>query len=227
MKLQLISLLANRKKTIIVKQFILAFIILIFECCTNSKQKSSTEKAYSTINKRFDKIYIQDESSYSKAFLNDLKASDYPDSIKLIDNYIIVKNDTITFPNDLDKNKKYTFKAIRDNQQYTLIVERINETTLHYDLHIYKNDKLIFAGKDEANLNGLFFLGAEMDEDDITGEAYGSTEYWKKSNDYWLSIRVGMGKDNKNRLRAKITLASNNKQKMKFELHNCPTLRTE
>jgi len=73
----------------------------------------------------------------------------------------------------------------------------------------------------------MFFLGCEVDIDDLTGEGYSSYEYWDQTKDSWLSIRVGTTKDNNGKQRAKITYGGNSKDVMGIDLKDCPTLRIE
>lgn len=66
-----------------------------------------------------------------------------------------------------------------------------------------------------------------MDEDTELGEGYGSSEYWDNSNNCWFSIRIGIGKDENKKQRAKLTYGCEDKSKQRLNLDECPTLRTE
>jgi hypothetical protein len=173
-----------------------------------------------------DKIYIKDESRYSKVFVNELRSSNYADPIKLIDNYMIVGADTVKFPGDLKLGKKYTFKASKEDQSYLLNLNRINESALKFDFKLYQKDSLIYNEQGEANLAALFFLAEEVDEDDQSGDSYSAIEYAKRTKDCWFTIRMGIGTDDNNRLRAIIKQGCESKSKPAL-IGNNITLRTE
>jgi hypothetical protein len=65
-------------------------------------------------------IYIKDKSQYNQTFINELTNAYHNESIKLIENFIIVGNDTTQFPTELEINKKTVFTGIRNNKFYEL-----------------------------------------------------------------------------------------------------------
>jgi len=200
--------------------------------CSNKTEKQKENKSKDTLQiaptkEKQSKIFIKDKTKYSATFINELTASNYNEPIKLIDKYIVVGKDTTEFPHDLNVNQTTIFKATKDNKNYDLTVTRINETTLKFIFKLTDNDqKTLHTESGEATLGAMFFLASEVDEDDQTGEAYGSSEYWKTDNDGRFSARIG-SKDDNGKLRATITYWCDGKRKDKINLDDCPTLRTE
>jgi len=217
----------NMRKIIL----IITLTLGLFSCNNKAKiqkenQSKNTLQIVSTKEKNW-KIFIKDKKNYSTTFIDELNASNYSEPIKLIDNHIIVGKDTTDFPHDLNIDQTTVFKATKDKRNYDLTVTRINETTLKFIFKLTDNEqKTLHSEKGEATLGAMFFLASEVDEDEQTGEAYGSSEYWKKKNDSWLSIRVG-GKDNNGKLRSIITYGCSDKKKKELNLDECPILRTE
>jgi hypothetical protein len=174
-------------------------------------------------------IYIKDKSQYNQAFINELTNAYHNESIKLIENFIIVGNDTTQFPTELEINKKTVFTGIRNNKFYELILIRKNLTEIVFTFFIRNNEDEIKLPIKEgtATLGALFFLASEVDEDEVTAEVYGSSEYWKKDGNCWLSIRVGISKDKNGENRAKISFGCEEKSSQHLTLDECPTLRTK
>lgn len=200
--------------------------------CNNKSEKQEESQSKDTLQTSLakgkqDKVFIKDKTKYSTTFIDELIASNYSEPIKLIDGLIIVGKDTTDFPHDLNINQATVFKATKDKKEYSLTVTRINETTIKFIFKLSDTEqKNVHIEKGEATLGAMFFLAFEVDEDDQTGEAYGSSEYWKKKKDSWLSIRVGE-KDNDGKLRAIIAYSCDDKNKKESNLNNCPILRTE
>lgn len=213
------------------KNLVLSVMILNLVSCGNRNSQnihptSASLQTISTIDRK-SKIIIDDPSNYSKVFLDEFTASNSKESIQLIGNTIIVGSDTTSFPGSLAIDKTYTFKAIKDNQQYELKVKRMNLTTLNFNFNLYENDHLLYADKGDAHLGARFYLASEMDQDEQNGEGYGSYEYWQRKDDCWLSIRIGMDKDRNGKERAKVTFGCNDPSKRSLDCGHCPTMRTE
>lgn len=194
-------------------------------CELDNNMHVDTLPTVSTDKQQLD-IYIKDKSQFDQTFINGL--ADYNEPVKLIDNYIIAGKDTTYFPNDLSLNKATTFKATKNNNKFVLTVTRTNLTNLIYSYQLLdKDNKTIDTKSGKAILGSMFFLASEVDEDDLTGTAYGSCEYWDKANDCWLAIRIGIGKDDNGKLRAMLNYGCNDKSIQTLNLDECPTLRTE
>jgi len=211
--------------------YILTLALGLGSCTNRTTEKLADKSSVDTLQtvlagKKQEEIYIKDKSQYDQTFIDGLE--DYNEPIKLIDNYIITGKDTTYFPNDLSLNKAITFKASKANNNFLLTVTRTNFTNLTYNFQLTdKDNKIIDTKAGKANLGSMFFLASEIDEDSETGEGYGSCEYWDKSNDCWLAIRIGIGKDDNGKQRAILNYGCNDKSKQKLNLDECPTLRTE
>jgi hypothetical protein len=188
------------------------------------KNSIDTSQTVST-DKHQQDIYIKDKSQYDQTFIEGL--SDYNEPIKLIDNFLIIGNDTTYFPDDLNLNEEYIFKANKDSQNYVLKVRRINATSLKFNFQLFDNSKLLHTETGVAILPSLFFLGPEGEPDIQTGNSFFSHEYLKKDNGFWLCINIGIDKDSKGKQRAKITYRYTDKSKQTTNLEECPILRLE
>lgn len=211
-------------------QLLIPLIILVAACHdskvdSNNGQVETLPPASQT--HKQDNLFIKATSNYSKVFLDDLTSLQYNEPIQLIDDFIIVGSDTTTFPKDLNIHQLYHFKATKDNQLFDLMVKRINATTLHFTFRLYENNSLLQTHRGEAHLGADFFLAPEGDEDEEKGDGYGCHEYWQKTNNARVSLRIGMGEDEDGKKRAKITFDGNDLSKKALTLQNCPTLRTE
>ncbi len=210
--------------------YILTLTLLLLSCSGKTRKTVDT-KSVDTLqtisaDKKQSDIYIKDKSQYDQSFIDGL--SDYKEPIKLIDNYILTGKDTTYFPNDLSLNKATTFKATKDNNKFVLTVTRTNLTNLTYNFQLTdKDNKTVDTKSGKAILGSMFFLASEMDEDSQSGDGYGSSEYWDKTNNCWFSIRIGIGLDNNGKQRAMLTYGCEDKNKQSLKLKECPTLRTE
>ena len=211
--------------------YILTFVLGLLSCnnqTTEKKADSNTTEALQNVSadKQQQKIYIKDKSQYDQTFIDCL--ADYNESIKLIDNFVITGKDTTYFPDDLQLNKKITFKGTKNNNEFVLTVTRINLTTLIYNFQLTDKDNNSTDTKSgKAILGSMFFLASEVDEDDQTGSAYGSSEYIEKFNECWFYIRIGIGPDDNGKQRATLVYGCEDKNKQILNLDECPTLRTE
>lgn len=156
------------------------------------------------------KIYIKNKTLYSKDFVDEMLSSNYPFPIKVINNCIIVNNDTIYFPNDLDLNKEYIFNATDENQYHILTLKRINLSTINYIFNIYENEKLVYSNEGEANMNIYFFVDSYFPENCKTTEYYDATEYYNKKCENGVIFAIGIILDNNFNYRAYVYALNNN-----------------
>lgn len=196
----------------------------------HATEKAVNKNAVDTLQKvsvdKQQEIYIKDKSQYDQTFIDGL--ANYNAPVKLIDNYIITGRDTTCFPDDLPLNKKTIFKVTKDNSNFVLTITRTNFTNLTYNFQLTdKDNKTIDTKSGKAILGSMFFLVSENDEDSQTGDGYKSSEYWDKTNNCWLSIRIGIGLDNNGKQRAMLTYGCEDKNMPTLNLEECPTLRTE
>lgn len=172
-------------------------------------------------------IFIKDKSKYSQVFIDDL-TKNYKEPVKIIDNYIVLGSDTTFFPNDLALNQATIFKGTKGNNNYKLTLTRTHETTLNFTfIQTDKDGKILNTQVGEAVLGAMFFLAAEEDEDETNETTYGAYQYGKTEKDCWLSVRVGIGKDDNGKKRAKIIFGCQDSTQKTLSLDQCPTLRTE
>lgn len=165
-----------------------------------------------------------DTTLYDQSFLKGL--TEYNEPLKIVGNYILLGQDTVYFPEELPLNKETLFKGAKDATSFALSVVRKNMTSLQYSFQMLDQQGNVSYDKTgRATLGSLFFLGSETDDDDSTGEAYGSVEYWDESSDCSFAIRIGE-KDNEGKLRARIKLSCNGEAAKNIDLNDCPTLRT-
>jgi hypothetical protein len=214
------------KQTIYI--FILAFGL--WSCNNQTKEKNLNKSSADTLqnvatDKQKQETTIKDKSQYDKSFVDGL--SEYNEPIELIENFILVGQDTVYFPEDLYLNKETIFKGTKDQKNFVLSLTRTNLTSLNYTFQVLDKDfKTINKKSGRATLGSLFFFGSETDEDDETGEDYLSVEYYHNTADCSIAIRIGE-KDGNGKLRAKIKLYCEDNKLKNIGLDDNPTLRTE
>jgi hypothetical protein len=210
--------------------YILTIAFGLISCNSQTTEKtgekiSADSTKTNSIEKQRKDIYIKDKSQYDKTFIDGLTDNNEP--IRLIDNYIITGKDTTYFPEDLKLNKRTIFTALKDNSKFILEVTRTNLTNINYDFQLLGKDNAIIDSKSgQAVLGSGFFLAPEGDIDTEMG-GYGSYEYWDKTKNCWLSIRIGIGRDTNGKQRAKLNYSCNDKNQKTIDLDECPVLRTE
>jgi hypothetical protein len=153
------------------------------------------------------KIYsrkIKDDMSdsvslFSNEFLQMLNEPWFCD-MKIKNGKLFYKSHEIEFPNDLELNRKYEFLSDSGETESALNVQRINYTSLSY-IYLLKQSDSIKKIEGFAHI-GAFFLASEIDEDpEEQNIAYGSNQYDDTNG---VSLRIGIGKDSKGRLRANV-----------------------
>ena len=210
--------------------YILILVFGLSSCNNQTKEKTVHKNSVDTLqivsaDKQQQHIYIKDKSQYDQTFIDGL--TEYSKPIKLIDNYILVGQDTVYFPEEIQLNKETVFKGTKDQKNFELTVTRTNLTSLIYNFQLLDKDaKPINSKSGKATLGSLFFLGSETDDDDKTDEEYLSVEYWDNSPNCAFAIRVGE-KDGNGKLRAKIKLYCKENKSKNIDLDDNPTLRTE
>lgn len=210
--------------------YLLAFVFGLSSCNNQTTKKTADQNSVDTLqtvsaDKQRADIYIKDKSQYDQTFIEEL--SEFNEPIKLIDNYVLIGQDTVYFPEELQLNKEIIFKGTKELKNFALTVTRTNLTSLNYNFQLFDKDtKLINNKSGKATMGALFFLGSETDDDDETGEAYLSVEYWDNSPNGSFAIRIGE-KDDNGKLRAKIKLYCKDHKSKNIDLDDNPTLRTE
>jgi hypothetical protein len=173
--------------------YLIILFLLVKGCNSKNEPKATTVSPIAP--EAIDSIIVSKQENYSSEYLKSLEEQEFPGSILFADSLLINGPDTMHFPTILNLDSAYKFSTRKEN--INLSVTRINYTTISYRLTDYK---VLWEGY--ADLGPLFFLASEIDEDDITGSAYGSSEYY--SRDEKLSIRIATDLDDNGILRATV-----------------------
>ncbi|MGB3527231.1 MAG: hypothetical protein WBB32_14815 [Flavobacteriales bacterium] len=210
--------------------YILTLAFGLVSCNNQTTEKTVDKNSVDTLqtvpeDKQKLEINIKNKSQYDQSFIDGL--SEYNEPVKLMDNYILIGQDTVYFPEELQLNKETIFQGNKDQKKFVLSVTRTNLTSLNYHFQILdKDSKAINNKSGRATLGSLFFLGSETDDDDETSDAYLSVEYWDNASDCSFAIRIGEMDEN-GKLRVKIKLFCKDNKSKNIGLDDTPTLRTE
>jgi len=132
---------------------------------------------------------IKDSSLYAKSFLKDLYNN--PDSISLVDNYIIYKHDTIYFPDYFEGNRQTLFEAQKDSTDYKLQIFNCTYTKVQFVFSAIKNNKRVQNYYGEAELQPNFFSARDTDVNDADSAKYMVTRYKGENEKYAYDIYFG------------------------------------
>ncbi len=167
------------------------------------------------------KITLQDDSKYSKTFLNKLSYSGLANEFELADSLLIVeKLDTFVFPMELPENEWTNFIAVKGGYTLSLDVARLNFSTLGFNYELRKGNQTIDQINGEAHINTGFFLGSESDEDPQTGASYFCDEYTFEKQNCYFAIRLG----NDEGIRKVKIIKDCESGKYDIALEDCPVL---
>jgi hypothetical protein len=143
-------------------------------------------------------FFIKDSTKYSQTFLKEFKErhSSY-ETVQLIDDIIIVNNDRaggITIPTTLPLNQNVVYKKSSRGKDQVLTVRRINYSTLEYAYYEELNGKKTIERSGTADLEPVFYFGAEGTFEDKEGKTYPMNEYIDHTeNGCWTNIYIGDG----------------------------------
>lgn len=113
-------------------------------------------------------------------------------NVSLIDSFLIFgQTDTVTFPKVPRIGRSTILTAKKDHLAIALTVERINQTTIDYKIEMVEFGNAGYTYEVQADLHPGFHFGAEVDENDLTGMAYLSNEFWDLNDTCNTSIRLG------------------------------------
>lgn len=152
-------------------------------------------------------ISIEDKDQYSEEFIKELdtKFESLYKNIDLEDNLLILdKRDTMYFPEEPLMEEIYTLKANNKMWLSELTVERINQTSIKFNVAFTDRLGYKIAEKGIATLSPSFILGS--DSDDINGEVY-YLVYVHRDGNRNISIRLGVEKGSVNLLIGRIQIA--------------------
>ncbi len=143
-------------------------------------------------------FYIKDEKQYSETFLAEFKAKhSIYETVALIDDTIIINNDReniILIPTDLPLNQPITYEESAKGIKYILTVKRINFSTLEYNYFETVNENKKNEKQGQADLEPVFYFGAEGTFEDENENVYGMNEYINSSKDGCQTlIYIGVG----------------------------------
>ena len=159
--------------------YILILVSLAVACknnpTTNNTNSADSTKVDTTVKK--DTVaprlwIIKDSSLYAKEFLNDLYNN--PDSISLIENYIIYKHDTM-----------------KDSTDYKLQIFNCTYTKIQFIFSATKNNKRIQNYYGEAELQPNFFSARDTDVNDADSAKYRVSRYKGGNEKYNYEIYFG------------------------------------
>jgi hypothetical protein len=157
---------------------------------------SSTDNSTLGIQELSDKkesdIVVKNKADYSDEFMQGLKELGY-NRIQLIDSLLIIDNkDTVIFSQTPKIGEQRVYTGRQDDLAIALTVKRTNYTTVDYKIEMVEFGKTSHNQNGRADLIPSFFLGAESNEDEQTGDGYFVTQYSdNRENDCYTHIRLG------------------------------------
>lgn len=192
--------------------YLTIILILLFISCGNKannkiEEQDNIEEVNFSVDKGVNQMnnqsqstqfYIKDEKEYSETFLTEFKARhNIYKTVALIGDTIIINNDRENFiliPTDLPLNRFVVYEKNTSEVKYTLTVRRINFSTLEYNYFETVNGKKKNEKQGQADLEPVFYFGAEGTFEDENENVYGMNEYIALSNnDCQTLIYVGVG----------------------------------
>ena len=218
------------------------FIGLTFMACNNSATDSKsisipsdTIKTVSVDSLIMDKnevprdkikteIVVKNKADYSENFIQGLRELGY-EKFVLKDSLLLINGkDTAYFPETPKIGKHIVLTGRKGNLAIALTVKRINYTTVDYIIEMVEFGKSSHNQSGQADIISSFFLGAESDESEKTGNGYFVTEYTEyKDKDCYTFIRLGYEEETGLNLLGKLKKNCNGKI-MDIDLDNFTTL---
>lgn len=173
------------------------------------------------------KLIVKKEADYSPDFLTLLRENTDFESFHLDGNRMIVNGtDTAYFSQEPPIGKNLVLSAKKESLAITIRLKRINQTTVDYTIEMVESEKLVFIESGKADISPFFFLGAESDESDISGESYFVTEFIIESKDCYTAIRIGKEENSGSGFLGKLIMNCNGSNNVRdIGLDNFPTLR--
>lgn len=167
----------------------------IYKVSEQSIDKGEKQKINQSQSTQF---YIKDKNQYSETFLTEFKAKhNIYKTVALIGDTIIINNDReniILIPTDLPLDKLVTYEESVDGVKYIVSVKRINLSTIEYSYFETVNGKIKNKKQGQADLEPVFYFGAEGTFEDENENVYGMNEYISSSKDDCQTIiYIGVG----------------------------------
>ena len=179
------------------KNLLYIFMLVVFAVACNNNPTPNTTTSADTV--KVDTIVkkdimaprlwiIKDSSLYSKPFLKDLYNN--PDSVSLVDNYIVYKRDTVYFPDYFEGNRQTLLEAQKDSTDYKLQVFNCTYTKVQF---IFSATKGKFAQRfyGESELQPNFFSAHDSDVNDADLVKHKASQYKGENEKYNFEIYIG------------------------------------
>lgn len=171
-------------------------------------------------------MIVDDESKYSEKFYGGLKSYKGMETIELIGGEMILdKKDSISFPEIPTINKMLKFTGRKEDLAIALTLERINYTSIKYELEMVEFGKSSKIENGIADLGSFFFLGSESDTDEIKNINYLSTEFSSEIGSCYTNIRIGNVENSMNKPLLVKLVKNCNGEIRNIDLDNFPALR--
>ncbi len=198
-------------------------VVLTDSIPIDNKLADTADKS-SEFSKKEPVIITKNASDYSSQFIKELKEQHY-ERFELIDSLMIINHtDTAYFASIPKMGEHIVLTAIKDNLAISLIIKRINYTTIEYTLEMVEFGKTSHSKKGQAHLRPSFFLGSETDESTKTKLSYSVEEFSDRGeNNCYTIIRLGYEEETGPYLLGKIIATCNGKIK-DINLDNFNTL---
>lgn len=136
-------------------------------------------------------VFIKDSADYSIHFLEEMDRQGMHD-LSLVDSFLILgPTDTVNFPQIPAIGTQTTLTAKQGELAIALTVERINQTTIKYQIEMVEFGKASHNYQGQAHLNPHFYFGSETDESSLSGIFYLSTEFTDSKDSCYTYIRLG------------------------------------
>lgn len=197
--------------------------ILLFACGSPTDADRQGDKE--GVDSRADSVaLVQDPATgqYSDRFLKALREQ-YKDATLRDSLLVLNEEETFVFPQTTVLGVPITLAANQDQLTVTVTVKRLNYTTIWYELNMTDAGGRSYSREGEADLSPHFHLGAEVDENSVSGIAYTSVEFADvQDSDCFTYIRLGR-EEEAGPLLGKLKMSCNGQIK-DIGLNDLPTL---
>ncbi len=141
-------------------------------------------------------IFESDPTLYSERFINGLKEYGGYKSFTIKDSTICMERagECEVFPDIPKIGTEFLLTGKKDHLAIALKVQRINYTTIDYSLEMVEFGNSSHNISGEADIQSLFFLGAEIRYNSYTDEVFFVTEFSDNSKDSCF-LKIGLQYD--------------------------------
>lgn len=205
---------------------VLLILIGLTLCSVKAQADKNASSGLATENEKQPIIVVDNESDYSKKFIDGLKEISHYKKFMLKKNVLIIEETDTTYFSETPKiGERYVLTGEKDGLKISVTVKRINYTTVDYTIEMFSSGgELKHSQVGQADIASAFFLGDESDESDKSGINYFVTEYSEsRENDCYTYIRLGYEEETDPGLLGKI-IKNCNGDIQDIDLDNFPTL---